>query len=283
MTARASSISVIIPTFNRASLVMRALRSVFGQTRAPDEVLVIDDGSTDQTAEQVEKYFPHVRYIWQENRGVSAARNRGIQETSGEWIAFLDSDDEWKPRKLERQLASLTANASILVCHTEETWIRNGTRVNPMKKHQKYGGHIFQRCLPLCVISPSSTMIHRSIFEEVGTFDESLPACEDYDLWLRVCVQFPILYLEEPLVVKYGGHADQLSGKYWGLDRFRIQALEKILTAESLSSENRRATVQTLLQKIDIYLQGAEKRGKEDEVATYQRKREQFARLLDPV
>jgi glycosyltransferase involved in cell wall biosynthesis len=242
---------------------------------------VVDDGSTDDTEGLICRQFPDVRYLQQENRGVAAARNRGIREAKGEWLAFLDSDDEWLPDKLERQLDALRDEPEFLLCHTNETWIRRGNRVNPMKKHTKSGGYIFRKCLPLCVISPSSVLIHGGLFERVGLFDESLPACEDYDLWLRITSILPVLYLEQPLIMKYGGHADQLSRRHWGMDRFRIRALEKVIDSETLADEDRRAAVRMLLEKIDIYLVGARKRGKKNDTEGYERKRDHYASLLD--
>ena len=275
------TVTVVIPTYNRKGLLPRALTSVARQTRPPDEVIVVDDGSTDDTEGLVRREFPDVRYLQQENRGVAAARNRGIREAKGEWLAFLDSDDEWLPQKLTRQLDELREQPEFLLCHTNEIWIRRGRRVNPMKKHAKSGGYIFDKCLPLCVISPSSVLIHRSLFERVGPFDESLPACEDYDLWLRITSILPVLYLEEPLILKYGGHTDQLSRRHWGMDRFRIRALEKVIDTEALSPESRRAAVRMLVEKIDVYLAGARKRGKENDVQGYASKRDHYASLLD--
>jgi glycosyltransferase involved in cell wall biosynthesis len=274
-------LSVIIPTHNRVHLLTRALRSVLDQSRPADEVIVVDDGSTDGTERLLRSTFPEVTSLRQENRGVAAARNHGIRKAQGEWLAFLDSDDQWRPRKLERQLEALRREPESLLCHTNEIWIRRGKQVNPMSKHEKSGGYIFQKCLPLCVVSPSSVLAHRSLFQRIGLFDESLPACEDYDLWLRVCSRFPVLYLEEPLIVKYGGHADQLSRRFWGMDRFRIQALEKLVELGTLSPTDRGAALSTLLGKIEIYLAGARKRGKLDEAAAYQSKRDHYLRLVE--
>lgn len=270
------SVTVIIPTYNRRESLARALDSVIAQTVRPLEILVIDDGSTDETEEFLAEAFGDVRYFFQENRGVSAARNRGIAEARGDWIAFLDSDDEWKPEKLERQLAAVREAPDVQIVHTEEIWIRNGRRVNPMKKHAKAGGLIFRQCLPLCAISPSSVMIHRDLFDRVGVFDESLPACEDYDLWLRICAGHPVLFLEEPLILKYGGHADQLSQKHWGMDRFRIRALEKVIDSGALGHEDRAAAIDELIRKIDIFVAGARKRGKADEIAAYEAMKQKF-------
>ncbi len=273
------TVSVIIPTFNRCDLTSRAVTSVLKQTRSPDEILIIDDGSTDGTYEKIPHQFRETRFITQEHQGVSAARNRGIREARGDWLAFLDSDDEWLPRKLEAQLRSLEEAPSFKVCHTNEIWIRRGRRVNPMKKHEKHGGHIFRYCLPLCVISPSSVIVHKSVLERVGGFDESLPVCEDYDMWLRITPLYPVLYLEEALVMKYGGHQDQLSRSAWGMDRFRITALEKVIRSGILSPEDRQAAIDMLLAKIDVYMIGARKRGKDDEMKDYQAKRAQFEKL----
>ncbi len=253
-------ISVIIPSWNRAEQLAAALDSVYAQTLAPHEVIVVDDGSTDTTRQRVTGHYPQVRYIYQHNKGVSSARNTGISAASGDWIALLDSDDRWQPGKLEHQQQALAANPGYRLCHSDETWIRNGKRVNPMKKHAKVGGHIYLQCLPLCVISPSAVMIHRELFEAVGLFDETLPACEDYDLWLRICAVYPVLYVDQPLVIKVGGHEDQLSRRYWGMDRFRIQALEKMLAAGCLGDQDHAVTLKTLHEKIAIMLQGAVKR-----------------------
>jgi glycosyltransferase involved in cell wall biosynthesis len=273
-----TSISVVIPTYNRAELVLRALRSVLAQTRPAEQVIVVDDGSTDDTGPLARIQFGSVDYLAQENRGVSAARNRGIEVATGEWIALLDSDDEWLPEKLERQMACLEQEPDYRLCHTDEIWVRRGRRVNPRRKHAKQGGWIFRDCLPLCAISPSSVLIHRSLFEEVGRFDETLPACEDYDLWLRVCSRWPVLFVPERLVVKHGGHEDQLSSRVWGLDRYRIQALEKVLGSAALGTEDRQAAIDMLVDKIDIYAAGARKRGRVDEADEYRLKRERWCR-----
>ncbi|MFQ5510623.1 MAG: glycosyltransferase family 2 protein, partial [Candidatus Krumholzibacteriia bacterium] len=259
-----------IPTYDRSEVLRRALRSVTAQTRAPDEIVVVDDGSTDDTPEWLPREFPGVRCVRQPHRGVSAARNRGVAESSGGWVAFLDSDDEWQPVKLERQLQALHADPGHALCHTNETWVRRGRRVNPKRRHAKSGGFIFRNCLPLCAISPSSVLLRRALFEEVGGFDESLPVCEDYDLWLRICCRYPVLFVDQPLVVKYGGHPDQLSRAYWGMDRFRIHALEKIVRSRFLRAGDREAALRVLVEKIDVYLEGARKRGKREDIRAYE-------------
>jgi len=270
-------ISVVVPTYNRRELLKRALLSVFSQTMLPTEVTVIDDGSTDGTELMLRREFPQVNYYYQENLGVSAARNLGIQQATGDWLAFLDSDDEWLPAKLAAQKAALTANPDYRVCHTEENWIRNGDRVDVPKKYAKTGGWIFTDCLPLCAISPSTVLIHRSVFTGIGLFDTQLPVCEDYDLWLRIAANYPVLLVEQPQINKHGGHEDQLSMAFWGMDRFRINALQKIIDAGQLSEQNRHAAAKMLVKKACIYLAGVTKRGKTDEADYYRQLINQYA------
>lgn len=263
-------ISVVIPAYNRRVSLKRALLSVYAQTLLPTEVAVIDDGSTDGTDATIRKEFPQVNYCYQENAGVSAARNLGIQQTTGDWLAFLDSDDEWLPEKLSSQQAALKANPEYRICHTEENWIRNGSPIDVPQKYAKTGGWIFSQCLPLCAISPSTVLIQRSLLTDVGLFDTRLPACEDYDLWLRISANYPVLLVKQPQINKYGGHEDQLSRAFWGMDRFRISALQKIIDTGQLSDQNRQAAVNMLVKKASIYLNGVTKRGKPDEARYYQ-------------
>lgn len=256
------SVSVVVPTHDRRRLLRRALDSVRAQTHPPTQVIVVDDGSRDGTAAMVRRDYPEVELLRQPRRGVSAARNRGIERAGGEWIAFLDSDDEWLPHKLARQLAVLGDPAAFRVSHTDEIWIRDGVRVNPRRKHAKHGGRIFMQCLPLCCMSPSSVLLHREVLRAVGLFDETLPACEDYDLWLRVAARYPVSLVDEPLVRRYGGHDDQLSRSVWGMDRFRVRALRKILASGDLAEPERAAAQQVLHRKLHILAGGAAKRGR---------------------
>lgn len=269
-------ISVVIPTYNRAQLVSRAVKSALEQSLRPCEVIVVDDGSTDQTVSNLVRAFAGIKLVQQEHSGVSAARNAGIGQACGEWIAFLDSDDEWKTGKLEQQAKAIDKERKkgreFLVCHTDEIWIRNGTRVNPMDKHAKPQGWIFESCLPRCCVSPSSVVLHRNLFTRFGVFDETLPACEDYDLWLRIFSRLPVLLVPERLVVKYGGHADQLSRQYWGMDRFRVQALEKILQTGKLEVLQQQQVIHALKEKIAILVNGFEKRGNIDQAVHYRNK-----------
>lgn len=268
--AALSSISVIVPTFNRGGFLTRALNSVLAQAFAVKEIIVVDDGSTDNTQALVTKNYPQIIYLQQENRGVSAARNRGINAANSDWLAFLDADDCWHRQKLAKQREALLNNSDYRLCHTNEVWYKNNQHVNQRQHHRKYGGWIFQRCLERCLISPSSVLVHRNVLTTCGLFDEALPACEDYDLWLRITAVYPVLYVEQPLTIKHGGHPDQLSKKYKAMDRFRIYALKKIIEQGQLSAEQRHAANKMLITKANIYLQGALKRENIAEAAYYQ-------------
>jgi len=261
-------VSVIIPTYNRGWIIKEAIDSVLAQDYTEFELIVVDDGSTDHTSDVLDSYRNLIKVFSQKNKGVSAARNRGIAEASGKFIAFLDSDDIWLSQKLSVQIEFFNQTPDALICQTEEVWIRNGLRVNPKKRHKKPSGMIFKPSLELCLVSPSAVMIQRSLFDRVGEFDETLPACEDYDLWLRISCRFPIHLIDTALIIKRGGHDDQLS-KGAGLDKFRIKAIEKIIKSGLLSDDQHRAAVKTLKNKCDIYAAGCRKRGREEEALYY--------------
>ena len=274
-------ISVIIPTYNRKHTLQRAIDSVLSQTFKPYEIIIVDDGSKDGTKEWLLQNYPSVQYIHQPNNGVSSARNKGIQISQGSWIALLDSDDEWMPEKLEYQSRFIEVNKDSSFCHTNEIWIRNGVRVNQMKKHKKYGGDIFKHCLDICRISPSSSIINKDVFEEVGAFDESLTVCEDYDLWLRVTAKFNILFLDEPLIKKYGGHLDQLSRVPEGIEQYRIRSLEKILSMGFLTETQFRSAKDMLIYKLNIYAKGLKKRDKYEELTSTEKKIQDWLIMSD--
>ena len=263
-------ISVVIPSFNRAHTLVRALSSVQAQNSAADEIIVVDDGSEDDSAKLISQRFPRVRLIRQPNKGVSAARNTGIFAAKHDWIALLDSDDEWLPDKLQTIRSCQRQHPHEVLFHSDEIWIRHGRRVNPMQKHVKHGGWIFNQCLPLCVISPSAAVLQRKVFDQLGGFDESLPACEDYDLWLRLCQRHPVFYIDRPLIRKYGGHQDQLSRRYWGMDRFRIRSLHRLLQQTELSQDQQQQTITMLVEKLQILLKGALKHDNQAVIKEYQ-------------
>ena len=260
-------VSVIIPTFNRAWCLEKAVESVLAQDFPDYELIVVDDGSRDHTQDLLKKY-PDVHTLWQAQKGVSAARNAGVRASSGELIAFLDSDDQWLPSKLRVQTGFFLANPQAWICQTGEAWVRKGKRVNPRLRHTKPSGQVFERSLELCLVSPSAVMMRRSLFDEMEGFNEDLPACEDYDLWLRIGCRYPVHLIEESLVIKNGGHEDQLSAAP-GLDRFRIAALVSLLENQPLTQDQRSAAISVLQKKCRIYANGCAKRKRDDEALFY--------------
>jgi len=260
------TVSVIIPTYNRSRKLIRAVRSVLNQTFKDYEILVVDDGSGDDTYEALTLYMPLIQYIRQPvNRGVSAARNAGIKSAAAPWIALLDSDDYWLKEKLHVQMEFVEQNPGTVACQTEEIWKRNGRRVNPKRRHRKPSGHIFAQSLKLCLVSPSSVILRKSLFDEVGLFNETLPAAEDYDLWLRITCRYPVFLIDKGLVVKEGGHDDQLSRRFIGMDRFRIRAIVKLIQSGILTLDQKRAAIEELSTKCRIYGTGCIKRGRKKE------------------
>lgn len=270
-------ISVVIPTYNRAWALGRAVDSVLAQDFPDFELIVVDDGSDDDTPGLLEAYGPRLTRLFQPNQGVSAARNRGVARAAGELVAFLDSDDSWYPQKLGVQAAFFDARPDARICQTQEIWIRNGRRVNPGRRHAKPAGDIFVPSLSLCLVSPSAVMLKKSLFEEMGGFDEALPACEDYDLWLRVSARYPVHLIDRPLVVKTGGHSDQLSARP-GLDQYRIASLEKLLCGGGLSPRQYRAAAAVLAKKCAVYAGGCSRRGRHGEAAYYRRLAGRFSK-----
>jgi len=263
-------VSVVIPTFNRAEFLTTAARSVLGQTFRDLELIIVDDGSTDGTEEAVaDLKDDRVRFVRQENAGVSSARNKGIGLARAGLVAFLDSDDAWTPKKIEKQAAHMESHPGCLLVHTDEKWYRKGEHLNPMEKHRKHEGDIFIQSLSLCAMGPSTVMVRRSVFDEIGLFDESLPVCEDYDFFLRFTALHPVCFVDEKLVVKQGGHADQLSKKYFGMDRFRIAAIAKLLRNPGLPSGRRGPALDELSLKCRIYARGCRKHAKPGESMLY--------------
>ena len=271
-------VSVIIPTFNRWPMLGEAVDSVLAQTVSGYELIVVDDGSTDGTARRLQDYGERLTVLTPSRRGVAAARNLGVSRSAGRYLAFLDSDDLWQPRKLQRQIDFMEQNPDVEICQTEEIWIRNGVRVNPRRKHRKPSGDIFRPSLALCLVSPSAVMMRRELFEHVGGFDESLPVCEDYDLWLRISKDTEVPLIPEALVTRRGGHADQLSRSTWGFDRFRVQAIGNLVEA-GLDTEKAGWALEAMAKKVTILARGFRKRGNEAMAREYEERLCQVARL----
>jgi len=258
------TVSVIIPTHNRKQRVVRTVESVLGQSFRDFELIVVDDGSTDGTTDHLRSLFQSkIHLLTQEQCGVSAARNAGTEQSRGQYLSFLDSDDFWHRDKLKVQCDFHQQNPQFQISQTEEHWIRHGKRVNPRQKHQKPTGYIFPQSLHLCTVSPSSVMIRKSLFDDIGRFDERLKACEDYDLWLRLAASHPVELIAEKLLTKVGGHQDQLSAKYPAMDRFRLYSLSKVFLSGVLNDVQMGEVRQVIFEKLAVLSAGAEKRGRQ--------------------
>lgn len=268
-------ISAIIPTFNRAAMLPDAVASVCEQTLPPSELIIVDDGSTDETAAMLpglrDAYEIPIRCLSQANKGPAAARNRGIAMAQGDLLAFLDSDDRWHRDKLLKQCGAMAAAPQFLVSHTKEVWYRNGRRVNQKKIHEPLHGDLFARSVRLCCVGMSTVMVRKTLFSRYGWFDETLRCCEDYDLWLRVAAGEKFLLVDAPLTEKRGGREDQVSQQYRvGMDRFRIQALARLLlTVSTLTEVQHRVVCSALRRKCIIYGEGCCKHGRRSEGEYY--------------
>jgi len=259
-------VSVVIPTYNRSEFIAGAIDSVLAQTYTVDEIIVVDDGSIDDTKEVLSQY-DNIHVLYQTNRGVSCARNTGIKHAKNDWIAFLDSDDTWNDNKIEEQVNFHTSNPNIFISHTDELWIRNGKTIRQKKHQKKPSGFCFLDNISACKIGPSTTMIHKSIFDEVGLFDENLRVCEDYDLWLRVSREYDIGYVDLKLITKYAGHENQLSFSTFAIDTYRIKALEK-----HLDGEYKTQVKEEIIKKSLLLIKGAKKHENTSIINEYEQK-----------
>lgn len=264
--------SIVIPTYNRRDLLEKCVNSVLNQTFTDFEIIVIDDGSKDGTGEfiaSLETRKINLKYRYHKNHGVSFSRNKGIKVAKGKWIAFLDSDDWWKPTKLERIAEYINKYPDIKIFHTEEIWYQRGRLLPQKVKHKKPTGFVYKHSLPLCCISLSTAVVAKEVFDDIGLFDETMEACEDYDLWLRITAKYEVKLVPETLTLKDGGRPDQLSVSVWGLDRYRIMALDKMLSSGTVPSEYYDLTLKELKKKCAIFAEGCKKRDRFDDATAY--------------
>lgn len=276
---KTEKIDAVITTHNRPEFIIEAIDSAARQTYNDLRIIIVDDGSDKEISRIISDYIRKnsvflkkkerkIFYVHQKKSGISAARNTGIKLSSAKYIAFLDDDDLWKKNKIEKQIRALE-ESGYKSCYTDEIWFMNGKHLNQLKKHKKFGGEIFEKTLPLCIISPSSILIECSVFDEIGLFDTDFEVCEDYEFWLRLTLKHKVFFLEEKLIIKRGGHNSQLSRKYPAMDRFRIEALKKLLEKNEAPEEKYKAAVAELVKKTKIFINGCLKRGKNEEAAFY--------------
>ncbi|MGA1846382.1 glycosyltransferase family 2 protein [Deferribacter abyssi] len=255
-------VSVIIPVYNRITVLKDAIESVLCQTFKNVEIIIVDDGSSVDIAIAIKPYRNLVKYVrFENNKGVSAARNVGIRLAKGEYIAFLDSDDIWLPFKLERQISFMKQN-NFNVCHTDEFWYKNGVFINQGKKHKKFGGKILTKILDHCRISPSSFIAKKEVFNKAGIFNESLPIAEDYDLWLRVALFYQIGFLNLKTIIKRFFLNDHLSHCVKNIEYYRLLALLKFYSKYKthFNHEEKLKIIQTINKKENIVASGLSKK-----------------------
>lgn len=254
------NVSVIIPVYNREKMLRRAVKSVLRQTYSDYECIIVDDGS-DVLPDLSWCSDSRFRLIPSVGKGVSAARNEGIRKSQGKYIAFLDSDDEWEPEMLKRLTGYFENHPDKVICQSRDRWIYRGQEKTIPQYLSKTSGDIFELSLRRCMISPSSVMLKRDVFQSCGYFDEKLPACEDYELWLRITARYFVGLVDEPLLIRYAGHNDQLSVRYALMDRFRIYALKKFLKNKTISDKKKKqAACLVLKEKCAVVAKGAFKR-----------------------
>ncbi len=266
-------ICVVIPAFNREEMLMRAIKSVLDQTYPDFRLVVVDDASTVDMDEP--KHFVqspgHDWLTLDRNSGPARARNVGADFCQWDWVCFLDSDDEWHPEKLERQVAWHQQNPEVRISQVKEKWVRNGREIKRPAHWKQKEGDLFSESVQRCSIGPSCVMIRHDLWSESGGFNEFYRACEDYELWLRICASDPIGLVDgDFLAVKNAGHGDQLSEIIPALDRYRVLALLELLVKDDLSDPQRDWAVQGVVNKGMIMAKGAAKRGKQKEVEFFQ-------------
>lgn len=221
-------VSVIIPTYNRAHLVERAINSVLNQTYQDFEIIVVDDCSNDDTEAVIKRFHdPRIRYIRHEkNQGGSAARNTGIRAAHGEIIAFLDSDDEWMPEKLFEQVRVLREDPNCDAVYTDIYFVHEDGKMIT-HRFPKVNGNIYYELLKKNVVGTTSTvLLRRQCFDTVGLFDESLPSCQDWDMWIRISKNYKFRKIDKPLV-KYKWHQVQISKNIEAVQRGHEKIMEK--------------------------------------------------------
>lgn len=253
-------VTVVIPVYNRTWLLKTAIESVLCQKYPLLQIIVVDDGSESSTFDALRPYMSLITYIRiDKNSGVSHARNVGIHNAKYEYIAFLDSDDIWLPNKLMLQISYMKEN-NLMISHTDEYWYKNNRFVNQKRKHKKYGGYILKDILDICRISPSSAVVHNSVFDKIGLFDENQSVCEDYDMWLRIANKYYVGYLEVKTIIKVAHDEPQLSLNTLHLEYYRLLSLTKFICRNKISYYNKICAIDELKRKFRIVEKGLNKK-----------------------
>ena len=239
-------VSVVIPTFNYGQFVVEAVESALAQSYSPLEIIVVDDGSTDDTHERLKPYMSRIRYIYQVNSGLSAARNTGIQAARGEWVAFLDSDDKWHHRKTEIQICFVLKDPAVRLIATTTTGDPKAVREDIEEIHNTPLTLTLITFSDLFVknrFAPSSVLMHRSVFEEVGLFDSELRSAEDRDMWIRTASVSKIGRIDLALTY-YRIHTSSMSSNARRMEENIRKMLRKcIVTIPELQTRTSRSLI----------------------------------------
>jgi len=266
-------VSIIIPVYNREKMICEAVDSVLRQTYSHWELIIADDGSVDNTLKILDRYknFPQIRVLTLKHIGFPGeVRNRAVEVANGRWLAFLDSDDIWIEEKLEKQINYLENHLNFRFIHTLERWERNGKIISQAHRKHEKEGDLFKTSLGKCEIGPSTVIMERDLFVQFRGFRSDLEICEDYEFWLRLTAEIPVAYIDEELVIKRGGHKNQLSTKYGFIEIFKISALKFLVDMEKFEGERMNLARRELARKCRIYSKGCRKRGREKEASEYE-------------
>lgn len=252
--AKPPQVSVVIPAYNAAAYIAGTLDSVFAQTFADFEVVLVNDGSpdTDRLEQELQHYLSRIRYLKQENRGPSAARNLGIGETKGSYIAFLDADDLWLPQHLSRQVDRLEGNKKLGLVYSDALHLRGDTLIGTAFERVPQSGEVSLESLlsEQCTINTSSVVVLRSALLEAGLFDESMSYCEDFDLWLRLAaIGTGMEYAREVQVGHRVGNGLAASREL--MKRGRVRAYQKF-AASSAALDSQRGVIEAKLKALDF-------------------------------
>jgi len=243
-------VSIIIPAYNAEQYLSQSLESALNQSYQDLEVIVVDDGSTDKSVAIAQEYGSRVKLFQQRNLGAATARNCGVKLSKGQWIAFLDSDDIWAASKIERQLdhcgdLSWSHSDWFFIGHNQDGTIKGSDRA------PKFGGDVLSKLIVDNFIGTSTVMVRREVFLEVGGFDDSLRALQDWDLWLRIANHYEIAYLPEPLV-QYRVRPSSTSRSPRKTKPYHMELIQRIFAREGVGASMQHLKRRTLAQSYGV-------------------------------
>ena len=238
-------VSVIIPVYNGEKYISKTLDSVLGQTYNHIEIVIVNDGSLDNSEQVIQQYMSlgNVKYFYQENRGVAAARNYGIQQAAGELIAFVDQDDIWLPDKLEKQIRLMLIDTDLALVHGRIDFINeDGLRIEPLWSHPEVSGNCFKQMFSGNKIAMLTVLVKKESLVAAGMFDERIAITDDYDIWLKISYANRIGFIDEPIAC-YRYHGENTSGKVDIFKRNELLVLQNFLQRHQIGRASCRERV----------------------------------------